>query len=245
MALNSLGVVLQRKRNLDKALEVLQKSASIEEQLGNKRGQAITLNTLGGVLQKLGKFDDALYSFQRSIAIGEELRDSRHLSMAYFSLGKAWLESGRTLEAVSALQKGFEIHEKLKVAQGIRNVGPLLIRTLINANNSASAQEYIKRALKICPTDNQLLMLQKQLSGDTRNSKIDFAKSGRIKRLVSKPQGYLYGFVIADDGGDDIYFGQNQVDKSLLSHLSEGLAVWVEVEMTEQGPRAKRVWLKE
>ena len=65
---------------------------------------------------------------------------------------------------------------------------------------------------------------------------------GHIKRVIRILSGYLYGFILPDDGCEDIYFGENQVDAALLSRLAEGLDVNVEVEKTARGPRARRVW---
>ena len=217
----------------------------IEPHSDQQRTEAMRLNTLGGVYQRQGKFDEAVKAFQQSYHISDKLGDELSLAMVLFSHGKALLSYGYWDEAVIKLQKSFHINESLNNHQGIRIVTPSLIRGLASLNKINVAFEYCSRALIVAPNDRRLLSLQKQLFQHRHVSNQSVHKQGYIKKTIRNLAGYLYGFIVPDDGSEDIYFGEDQVEKGLLLNLKEGVVVIAEVDMTPRGPRAVRVWRHE
>ena len=113
MVLNSLGGVLQRQGKFEEAAETLEKSADIEERLGNKRGQAIVLNSLGGVLQRQGSFDKAIDAFQKSLLIEDGLGNEHGQAKVLNSLGGVLQRQGKFNEAINAFQKSYDLLKKL------------------------------------------------------------------------------------------------------------------------------------
>jgi len=235
MVLNSLGGVLQRMRRFEEAEDVFRSGYDILVELGDQREQAMMLNRLGGVLQQLGRLDEAVDAFQRSIQIGEKLGGKRHLAMAHTAMGKALLSHGDIEEAAVKLSKGFEIDEGLKNRRGMGIVTPVLIQTLVELGRRDEALTYCQRALAIAPKNRRLLKLRDQLSSEA------VLQQGSVKRVILHPRGYLYGFIVPDDGSPDIYFREGYVDPDTLSRLAEGVRVEVEVEQGPQGPRAANV----
>jgi tetratricopeptide (TPR) repeat protein len=240
MVLNSLGGVYQRQGKFEEAAQALRESQAISEELKDQRSLAMVLNSLGGVYQRQGKFEEAVEAFQRSFALGKEA--DTHRTMVLTSWGKALLDHGQPEEAVEKLKASFEIEERLRKVQGLRMVMSSLVRALTIMGQTEEAQLYCRRALTIAPDDKRLLKIQQQLSEPHQVSSQTLPKVGQIKRVIRNLAGYLYGFIIPDDGSEDIYFGESQVDAPLLSQLAEGLYVNVEVERTARGPRARRVW---
>lgn len=242
MVLNSLGGVFHRQGRFSDAEKAYERSARIEEKLENQRGQAMVLNSLGGVYQRQGRFAEAVQAFQQSyellVAMGDELGQA----MVLFSHGKALLSRRRWEEAVVKLRNSFHINELLKNHQGMRIVTPSLIQGLTSLGQNYLAIEYCSRALVVAPDDKRLLTLQKQLSQNRPVDKRSMHKQGHIKKIIRTLAGYFYGFIVPDDGSEDIYFGEDQVEIELLPNLAEGLEVVAEVNLTTRGPRAMRVW---
>jgi len=201
----------------------------------------MVLNSLGGVYQRQGKFEEAVQAFQRSLDLGKRMET--HRAMVLSSWGKALLEHGQPWPAIEKLKASFEIEERLRKIVGLQIVTSSLIRALTQVDLREEAQQYMDRALAIAPEDRRLLRLKEQFAQMYPVNSEIVRKKGSIKRILRKPAGYLYGFITPDDGSAVIYFGEDQVDASLLSRLTEGQHVDIEVEMAVRGPRARRVWL--
>ena len=192
----------------------------------------MVLNSLGGVLQRQGRFDEAVDAFQRSYVILVEQGDEIGQAMVCFGIGKAFLSHGDIEKAALKFCKSFEINEALRNRQGVGIVAPTLSRALVKLGRRDEALTYCQRALAIAPKNRRLLELCDQLSSEA------VLKQGLVKCVIRHPRGYLYGFIVPDDGSPDIFFREGYVD---LSELAEGVRVEVEVEQVPKGPRARNV----
>ena len=63
-SLNNIGLVLDRKGDLDGALRKYQESLKIEEEIGDKPGVAASLNNIGLVFDRKGDLDGALRKYR-------------------------------------------------------------------------------------------------------------------------------------------------------------------------------------
>jgi tetratricopeptide (TPR) repeat protein len=242
MVLNSLGDVYQRLHDFDGASAVLQKSYDLSVSLNDVRGQAMVLTSLGQVYQQNGDLDGAVKVFEQGIAIEEAIGNRRGQAMVLCAWGKALLNHRDPLEAAEKLRLSFEIDESLRNAKGMGVVTPSLVRALTILRRREEARDYVARALAIAPTAHRLLTLQEQLAESHQVSLETIIKTGNIKRLLRKPSGYIYGFIVPEDEGEDIYFGEESIARSLLPNLVEGAKVRVEFELSARGPRAQHVW---
>lgn len=93
------------------------------------------------------------------------------------------------------------------------------MRALNIQNLGEEAKAYCQRALKILPHDNRLLELQKQIIEGGGPGVQKIIKPGTVKRVLQNSAGYIYCFIIPDDGSKDIYFGESQVEETLRSQL--------------------------
>ena len=62
--------------------------------------------------------------------------------------------------------------------------------------------------------------------------------SGTIKKIVSDRG---FGFIVPDDGRDEVFFHHSVVQGTTLEALSEGQAVEFESESGQKGPKATTV----
>ncbi len=238
MALNSLGGVLQRQGRFAEAEGAFRRSLEILEELNDQRGLAMVLNSLGGVLERVGRLEDAVDMFGRSIEIGEELGDRRHLAMAHTSFGRALLSHGKVEAAVVELRRGFVIDEELGNPRGVGVVGPMLVRALLKQGAHEEALEFCERALAVAPKNDRLLELREQLTSQSGTLDGILKTRGTIKRIIPRAAGYLYGFIIPEDGREDVYFHGADVEPDSLSRLAQGARVEFERRQGRKGPVA-------
>ena len=91
-ALRGIGDVHRLHGDYARALEQLQKSLKISEDLGNKDGKtliAYALNNIGGIYYGQGNYAGALEYFQKSLKITEEFGDMAAVSAGLNNIGEA------------------------------------------------------------------------------------------------------------------------------------------------------------
>jgi tetratricopeptide (TPR) repeat protein len=245
MVLNSLGGVLQRLGKFNEAVTAFQKSYEIEKNLGDDRGQAMVLNSMGVVLSRQKKHEDAANAFNESIQIGRKLGDQSHLAKVYTAFGNSLFYQKKYQEAIIELINGFEIECSLKNLKGTQMVAPNLIQALINLNEFEEANKYIERALLLFPNNLKLLDLQRNIFPENINKQNQNNIIGIVKKLIHKPTGYLFGFIISEEINGEIFFNQKMLMKDDLPKIVVGLPVLFEIDPNSNNPKAKRVWLKD
>ena len=239
MVLNSLGGVLQRVGRFDEAEVAFKRSYDLLVEMEELRGQAMVLNSLGGVLQRLGRFDEAEVAFKQSIQMGETLKDKVHLAKVRTAYGRALLSHRDTAKATAQLQQAFEIEVELRSVRGLEIVTPPLTEAIILSGNPDDALKYSERALAVAPRSARLRSLRDRLSATARSTAQ--LKSGSIKVIKRDRNGGLFGFIAPNDGTQDIFFHESNVEPDHLSQLKKGCRVQVGVESGPRGPRARFV----
>jgi len=88
---NDIGIVLEKKRNLDGALEYYMKSLSIARSLGERKMQASLLNNIGLIYHNKGDTDRALFYYTKSLELKEREEDKvityNNIAMIYSGRG--------------------------------------------------------------------------------------------------------------------------------------------------------------
>jgi tetratricopeptide (TPR) repeat protein len=87
---------LQRQKDFQAALTVLERSYAISEQLNDRRGLVMVLNNLGFTLQGLHRFEQAEDKLRRGYAIAKELGDRLSLSLSLKGLCRLLQVLGRS-----------------------------------------------------------------------------------------------------------------------------------------------------
>jgi DNA-binding SARP family transcriptional activator/Tfp pilus assembly protein PilF len=101
--LNRLGVLRWETGRLREAVEVLERSLAIDDELGRVAGQANTLNVLGIVHWQLGGYLAAAPYFQRALALFRGLGAKVGEAAAMTNLGGVYVELRRHDEALDLL----------------------------------------------------------------------------------------------------------------------------------------------
>ncbi|MCB9244786.1 MAG: tetratricopeptide repeat protein [Flavobacteriales bacterium] len=146
---NLQGIANYVQGNYSLALEYFQKSLSIQEAVGDKKGIAKNLNNIGLIYVNQGNPPRALESFQKSLAIKEELGDKKGIAAILNNIGLIYHDQGNYPRALEYYQKSLAIKEELGdkkgIAGGLINIGIIYY----GQANYPRALEYYEKSLTI------------------------------------------------------------------------------------------------
>jgi cold shock CspA family protein len=97
-----------------------------------------------------------------------------------------------------------------------------------------------RRALALAPQNKELLELLNQIRSP-QSPVADLPRMrGAVKRTLHHHQGYLYGFIVPDDNGPDIYFRESDLLLESLPMPGSGVRVELDLELSPDGRRRAR-----
>jgi len=111
--LNSLGGILRKQRNFEKAIATFEREITIAEAFNDQEQAAIGLHGLATVFQEQGNLKAAIAAFERSIAIAETLNDQTSLAISLNCLGGVLQKQKKFEEAIAAFERLITISEAL------------------------------------------------------------------------------------------------------------------------------------
>ncbi len=130
---NNLGVALQNRGEIDKAIECYRRAIAIRPDYSEG------CNNLGNALQCAGRLSESIEWYRRAIAVRPEQVE------AHYNLGNALQESGQPDAAIEAFQKSLQVNPRH--FQAMNNLGVALQKR----GNFEGAIEWYRRALAIQP----------------------------------------------------------------------------------------------
>ena len=149
-ALNILALAMNSIGETQKYLEYNLESLKILEQIGNQRGQAITLNDIGQSYHMRGEYARAADSFQRALALAKKIGDPVTQSAALQHLGWEYEMMGERNKAFDALNEALSLAHNAEEREGelvaLRRLGVLYMR----AGDHHRAVECLQTSLQIC-----------------------------------------------------------------------------------------------
>lgn len=102
--LNVIGGTYYSDGNFSDALHYLQQVLSVRREIGDRRGEAVTLGTIGLILERLHRFREAVSFQQQSVRLFAASGNKLEQAKAYHRLGLCLTSDGRTKEAAAALE---------------------------------------------------------------------------------------------------------------------------------------------
>ncbi|BCL34474.1 tetratricopeptide repeat protein [Nostoc sp. MS1] len=99
------GRIFQKQGDLDEAIEYINRSLEIHQELNDERGVAMSLNTLAGVYKQKGDLDQALKMYQQSLKIKEKIGDKEGIIIALNSISQIYNKLKQYDNAVEILKK--------------------------------------------------------------------------------------------------------------------------------------------
>ena len=117
--LDDLGEVLIERGRLPEAIEAIQESLRLDEQLDSKVSRARSLLLLGRACLEIGDQDKAEDSLKRVLGIYEEIGDDVGRSDALYHLGECQAQEGRLREAIKSFRGALLLDSKHNDSVGI------------------------------------------------------------------------------------------------------------------------------
>lgn len=104
LALSNIALVYVETDSLDEALDAYQKVLNIQEKIGYKYGEAVTLAKIGAIYNKQKKYQQAVESLERSnIYFGNDV-DNKQMIENYNELSKAYINLKDYVKAYECLE---------------------------------------------------------------------------------------------------------------------------------------------
>jgi len=117
--LGNLGLIYQKRGELDRAEEIYLKALEVDKRLGRLQGMARDYGNLGLLCQTQGQLDKAEEMHRKSLDIGEKLGDVQIMAIAYGNLGLIYRARGDLDTAEEMHLKSLEIHQRMGDQEGM------------------------------------------------------------------------------------------------------------------------------
>ena len=101
------------------AIEYLLQSASIAEEIGNKRKQSSALNDIGTTYLSMQNYDEAEKYLKKSLLIKEELNSLKGIAATYQNLGSVEYKRKNYKNAMEYYEKALKIRKDIGVEDGV------------------------------------------------------------------------------------------------------------------------------
>ncbi|HBB87191.1 MAG TPA: hypothetical protein DC047_06215 [Blastocatellia bacterium] len=149
--LMGIAAVTALRGNTRQALEFYLEALKLRREVGDRRGEAVTLDKLGETYTSLGEPQKALESFEEAVPIWRAVEDSLGLASSLQGIAQVELARGRLVEALKSSDEAVGIVERSRV-----KVSSQQLRT----SYFATKQNYYELRIDI----NMRLSLQNQSS---------------------------------------------------------------------------------
>lgn len=106
---NWLGLVYQRKGDIDNALFYHERSLSLARDLGNTKLEATELNNIASIYHDKGELDKALDYYERSLRLHEDEKDK---VATYNNIALIYYDKGDYQKAIEYLKKAIDLGER-------------------------------------------------------------------------------------------------------------------------------------
>ncbi|MFQ5819890.1 MAG: tetratricopeptide repeat protein [Candidatus Heimdallarchaeota archaeon] len=135
---------------IERAVEYLQQSLTLREQLGNPQEVAHSLSYLGIAYRHTEEFEHALGVLQQSLSLREQLNNPQAIAHSLFYLGRTYYQKGEHDRSVEFLQKSLAIRTQLGTPYGIAECLAWLGSVYMLQGEWNHALEIFRKSLMIC-----------------------------------------------------------------------------------------------
>ncbi|MFN6366056.1 MAG: tetratricopeptide repeat protein [Aphanizomenon sp.] len=194
-SLISLGNAYNSLGQYERAIAFFQQSLDIKKDIGDIRGESISLNNLGNAYNSLGQYQRAIAFYQQSLDIFKDIGDILGESISLIGLGNAYNSLGQYERAIAFYQQSLDIAKEIGDIRGESN-------SLIGLGNGYNSLGQYERAIAFF---QQSLDIKKDI-GDIRGESISlnglgngYNSLGQYERAIAF---YQQSLDIAKEIGD-------------------------------------------
>jgi len=156
-ALNNIGYYFDKQKGeLTKALEFHFESLTVQKEINNKKGVAMSLNTMGQIYKTQGDLNKALEYTHNGLKIREEINDKIGIGTSLNNLGLMYSELGDMSKTIEYYTRATKILEEIGNKKGIALILNNLGDYYYSKGEINKAIEYFERSIKKCLEINNL-----------------------------------------------------------------------------------------
>lgn len=147
--LGNLALLMNSMGDYDQALAKYQKALSIQQEIGDKKGEGVTLNNISQIHDARGDYETALDLLQQSLAIRREIGDKSGEGATLNNISQIHMARGDYDSAVDLLQQSLTICREIGNKEG---EGATLNNMAINAHARGdydTALDFLNQSLSI------------------------------------------------------------------------------------------------
>jgi len=112
-SLNNLGTAYYSLGKYEQAIGFHQKSLEIQQKIGDRNREGLSLLNLGNVYNSLGEYEQAIGFHQKSLEIQQEIGDRNREGLSLMNLGNAYNYLGEYQRAIDYLQRSLKIQQEI------------------------------------------------------------------------------------------------------------------------------------
>lgn len=241
---NLQGIASQNRGDFPQALEYYQKSLSLNEGIGNKKGIAGCLNNIGLIYRERGNNTRALEYYQRSMAIFEAIGEKNGLANSLNNIGNIYGDQRNFTRALEYMRKSLAVREELqdkrKIANSLTNFGVIYAEQ----GDTARALEYYQKSMKVSEEINDKIGISTNLS----NIGVIYGEQANyLRALECHEKSLAIREKIGDKGGiamslNNLGYIYNALGKNNLAigYCKRSLAIAIEIEALDLQKNACR-----
>lgn len=148
-ALNNMGFIYKDLGNITTALDYFNRSLALKEEIGDKKGMAVSYSNIGYIFKNQGDIPTALEYYHKGLKIQEELNDKYGMAYSFNSIGYIYDIQGDTDLALEYYNKSLVLRKELGDKKGLdlayNNIG-FVYKDL---GKLTTALDYFMKALEI------------------------------------------------------------------------------------------------
>ena len=207
-AYNNIGNIHTENGDYALALEFYFKSLKIREEIGDKKGMAMSYGNIGVIHWYKGDYDKALEFYFKGVKINEEIGDKQGMAVSYNNIGDLYLKQNKPEEARKQSLKSLGIAEAIGSKDDIMNAYLLLAICDSTTGNFKSAYQYhklyssIKDSIFNEKSNKQLIEMQTKYESEKKDNEIkllnkDKETQARISAEENRRKNVIIGSVIS------------------------------------------------
>ena len=236
--LNLLGLIYDTFGEYDNALIFYEKSLSIQQSIGDRKGEGGTLNNLATTAHAKGEYDKALEYLEKSLSIQQSIGDRNGEGTTLNNISQIYDAKGEYDKALEYLEKSLSIRQSIGDRKGEGGTLNNLATTAHAKGEYDKALEYLEKSLSI-----QQSIGDRNGEGTTLNniSQIYDAKGEYDKALEYLEKSLSIQQSIGDRSGmcptlhniASIYLNQKEDIEKWLEYESTAFKIALEIGNTE------------
>ena len=217
----------------DKGLVYAKQALALAQNVGFKKGKAVSFYYIGNIYRDQGNYADALKNYYASLEIREDIKDKKNIAQCYNNIGTVYHSEGNHSDALKNYYASLKIREEIKDKKGIsgsyNNIGAVYYEqanypeTLKNYAASLKIKEELKDNFGLSQSYNNIGLVNFRL-GNYSEALKNYLDALKIEEELKDKQGIASSY----NNIGYLYTKENKA-KEAATYLNRGLQLSTEI----------------